>query len=280
MTAWRARISELLRHWPLATPRIGADLTDLGDRALVWRIDTPAGPYVAKLTFDGPEHVEPGLRIAAFLDAAGIPSGAPLPTRDGCWCLSMDGDSGRVWTLAVLRYVPGTPLDLREPEASALAGDLLGRVHRTLMSPEAPMPAGSLLDFYADEAQRLPGSPLAEALPALLDALAEKPLPIGTLYGDPAPEILIISAGPDTHDVPALIDWGTPSRGPLLFDVVTWHLFVTSGCPPAVRDTAGERFLAAYRRRAPLADIDFALWPLVADLYYAIQATWRPAPPP
>jgi hypothetical protein len=70
MTPARARISNLLHHWPLPTPRISADLSD---RALAWRIDTAAGPRVAKLTFDGPEHVEPGLRIAAFLDAAGIP---------------------------------------------------------------------------------------------------------------------------------------------------------------------------------------------------------------
>lgn len=143
------------------------------------------------------------------------------------------------------------------------------------MSRDAPRPTGVLLDYYAGEANRLPDSALAEALPALLRALAVNPVQDGTLYGDPAPEILIAT----TADAPALIDWGTPSRGPLLFDVVTWHVFVTAGCAPEARDTAGGRFLAAYRRHMPLTDGDLALWPLVADLYHAIQATWGPAPP-
>ncbi|WP_268908478.1 phosphotransferase [Catenulispora pinistramenti] len=261
----------MLREWPLRAPRIDADLTDIGDRALAWLIGTADGWYVAKLTFDGPEHVEPGLRIAGFLDAAGIPSGAPLLTNDRRWCLPVDGD----WTLAVLHYVTGEPLDLRAADAPVIAGDLLGRVHRTLASPHAPKPAGSLLEYYASEAERLPGSPLGAALSVLF---AAGPLREGTLYGDPAPEILIAPAA----DTAALIDWGTPSRGPLLFDVVTWHLFVTTGCAPETRDAtdaAGDRFLAAYQRHIPLADTELAQWSLVSDLYAAIQATWRPTPP-
>ncbi|WP_194924383.1 hypothetical protein [Catenulispora pinisilvae] len=70
------------RHtpWRLRDARVAAELTDLGDRARVWRVKTGDGPVVAKLTFDRPGAVEPGLRIAELVEAAGIPTGAPIRT--------------------------------------------------------------------------------------------------------------------------------------------------------------------------------------------------------
>lgn len=40
---------------------------------------------------------------------------------------------------------------------------------------------------------------------------------MGIVYGDPSPEVLV-----GDQDRAALIDWGTPSYGPLLHDVAVW----------------------------------------------------------
>ncbi|WP_327707027.1 hypothetical protein OG530_40445 [Streptomyces decoyicus] len=83
---WDQRLLSLLAPWNLSTPRLATELTDLGDRSRVWRVESNNGPCVAKPTFEGPAFVEPGLRIAAVLDHAGIPTGAPILTVDGKLC--------------------------------------------------------------------------------------------------------------------------------------------------------------------------------------------------
>ncbi|MEU5541442.1 hypothetical protein AB0G85_03480 [Streptomyces sioyaensis] len=102
MSSARGRhVLALLAPWRLPGARIGREMTDLGDRSRVWRVDTDDGPCVAKLTFDSPVVVEPGLKIAAVLDRAGIRTGAPTPAADGRLCRSVGRLPRRGWTLAL-----------------------------------------------------------------------------------------------------------------------------------------------------------------------------------
>ncbi|NLU70517.1 phosphotransferase [Streptomyces sp. HNM0574] len=267
------RLPELLGPWQLTRPRVAAELTVLGDRSRVWRVETGDGPYVAKLTFDEPAYVAPGLRIASVLDRAGVPTGAPVPAPDGSLYRPVVRHRGRPWTLALHTFVPGAPLEPSDGAAAGEAGELLGRVHRLLTTlPEVPRPAGHLLDHYRGEARRL-GRRRGAALRKALKALSRTTFTEGVLYGDPAPEIL---RGPGPL---ALIDWGTPSRGPLLHDVVSWQLFLTAGATPEDAPAAERRFLAAYREHCPLAERETAARGLFLDLHRAIQDAWTPEPP-
>lgn len=155
------------------------------------------------------------------------------------------------WTLAVLEFVDGVPDGWTEPER---CGELLGRVHRILRHETA---AGRLLDYYAAEAT---GPALADAVAAIREFDRDVGLSHGVLYGDPAPEILRSSGEL------ALIDWGTPSWGPLLHDLVCWQRF-----------DAADRVLAGYRAHVPITDAELAATDLFRALHKAIDAEWTPA---
>ncbi|MFD0361987.1 phosphotransferase [Nocardia sp. GCM10030253] len=263
------RLPRLLGAWPFSGVRVVDELTDLGDRARVWRVRTNSGDYVAKLTFDGRGYVEPGLRIASVVDRAGISTGAPVTTVDGALCVKVYRWRGS-WTLAVLELVEGTPFDWSEPE---LCGELLGRVHRILLEAGDVTPAGKLLDFYTAEAGRIggrEGNALNDALAAVREFDRDIGLSYGVLYGDPAPEILRKTGSGEL----ALIDWGTPSWGPLLHDVVCWHRF-GSAAQPHIPDIA-ERLLAAYRTRVHIGNAELAATQLFDRLHRAIQAASIP----
>jgi hypothetical protein len=101
------------------------------------------------------------------------------------------------------------------------------------------------------------------------------PLSEGVLYGAPAPEIL---QDPGSTAL-ALIDWGSPSWGPLLHDVVSWQLFLTARQPPEAAPTVERRFLTAYRARRPISEREMDGRDLLLDLHRAIQDAWTPEPP-
>jgi homoserine kinase type II len=67
-----------------------------------------------------------GLEVARMLDAAGIRSGAPAPTRSGS--IAVDTPSGD--RVALLTWVPGSPLTGADEAEQRLIGDTLARVHR------------------------------------------------------------------------------------------------------------------------------------------------------
>lgn len=265
------RLPAWLRVWDLVGVRVIDELTDQGDRSRAWLVRTSSGDYVAKLTFDAAEFVEPGLRIAAALGRAGIATGAPVPTVTGALCRRVRRGG---WTLAVLEFAVGQPLDWNSPGAPALCGDLLGRVHRTLSSLDGSLkPAGRLLDFYAAEAVRIGGrrgAALAAAVAAVCAFDRREGLTHGLLYGDPAPEVL----RDDRSGTLALIDWGTPSWGPLLHDLVSWRHIAATQNPGDPR--AAQRLTDFYRAQMTIADTELASLALFVTLHHAIHLTWEP----
>lgn len=89
----------------------------------------------------------------------------------------------------------------------------------------------------------------------------------GVLYGDPSPEILQDSTTADC----ALIDWGTPTSGPLLFDLLTWERFFAD---TAARHSAGGEVRAGYLDVCPDRAVELQAVPAMADLIDAIRTTW------
>lgn len=109
-----ARLVALLAPWQLRAIRVGGELTVHGDRSRTWLIHDGGRKFAAKLTFDGPRYVEPGLRIATAVDAAGILTGPPVRTASGELCSVVPRVGGRPWTIALLNWVPGDPIDPSE----------------------------------------------------------------------------------------------------------------------------------------------------------------------
>lgn len=111
-------------------------------------------------------------------------------------------------------------------------GALLATIHGALVEPEAPRVPGAALAWFA-EVDDVTVHRLIEGID--LDALT-----CGVLYGDPSPEILREPDG-----ALDLIDWGTPSWGPITYDVATWEGHVARyatepGCDQAFLDAYQE----------------------------------------
>jgi hypothetical protein len=130
-----------------------------------------------------------------------------------------------------------------------LAGDLLGRVHSILLreSVRAWVP-GDLLEWcelHAATLDQVDKARVASALAAVRALDGPRVLTWCVVYGDPSPEVLVDESSGHL----AVIDWGTPSWGPLLHDIACWTAFYGAD---AGDDFAA--FLAAYRRSVPLSD--------------------------
>lgn len=256
-----ASVGQLLEAWdiPGATPK---HLPHPGAGSRTWDVTTASGRrYVAKLMFDARQFTEPGLRVAAALDDVGVTTGRPVLTRSGH--LSLDVDDGTTrGTLAVLRHVPGQPLDLAGERAPTVAGGLLGRVHAALqrVTSQAWVP-GDLLAWCARDAGN---EPAMSALSRLVAFERRHPLTRGVVYGDPAPEILVEE---ESHGV-ALIDWGTPSWGPLMHDVACWLRYLSSGGRSGGPDRSA--FLEAYLAHMTLDSVELEALTIFDALYDAL----------
>jgi Ser/Thr protein kinase RdoA (MazF antagonist) len=201
-----------------------------------------------------------GLALAARLEDAGIPAGAPLPTRDG---ELVARHAGRL--LALLRWVDGAPLT-STPSDQAVMGRTLAQVHRALV--KAPVRLDERFPWLELTRPALDVEPWIR--PALSDALTgyqrlgPRSLTWGAFHADPAPEAF-------RHRVDTgacgLIDWADAARGPLLYDLASAAMYV--GGPPHAAP-----LLAAYTAQSGpvLADeIRRALVPMLR-LRWALQA--------
>jgi Ser/Thr protein kinase RdoA (MazF antagonist) len=260
--------AELLGHWRLpADVRVELAPTQ-GHSSQTWLLSTDRHRYVAKLIRDQRRYVEPGLRVAAAVDAGGVPTGAPVPTRNGEFCVDVPGD-GYAWTLALLRYVPGARLKRTAERAPELAGDLLGRVHSILLreSVRAWVPA-DLIEWCERHAATLADADrgrAARALAVVRSMDRRQMLTCCVIYGDPCPEVLVDER---SHRL-GLIDWGTPSWGPLLHDIACWTAFYGADS----EDDAFAAFVAAYQRSMPLSDDELRSLPHFRDLADALGLT-------
>jgi Ser/Thr protein kinase RdoA (MazF antagonist) len=218
-------------------------------------------PYVAKLAYDSLRVIMPGLSIAERLATYGIPTGPPRRTKSGDLAVAWPaGDSE--WTLAVLQFEPGDPIDLAEVTTPGRLGRFLAEVHTALLALTKPDDVPErLLDWWQSHA-RATGSAQAFDVLRQLDPVAGR-LPQSVIYGDPSPEVL-------NHDGwLALIDWGTPSWGPQVHDVACWIRYLRQSGAGELRIRA---FLAAYSSLKPLTAEEDKVLPI----WDSLVATIRP----
>ncbi|WP_350281356.1 phosphotransferase [Kribbella sp. HUAS MG21] len=203
-------VAEVLReHWDLKPARL-AELTG-GMNSATWLAVADGWRVVLKSVGADDTGFEPGLGLAARLDAAGVRTGCPRPSKRGR-LVELVGER----QVAVLEYVDGVELgDTAEDQAAI--GDLLGWVHAA-----AGLEPGATADWLK---YLLPFEECLDLEPwirpavegAVADAVALGPLTWAWLHGDPAAEAF--RRQPDGQV--ALIDWGSAMRGPILYDVAS-----------------------------------------------------------
>jgi Ser/Thr protein kinase RdoA (MazF antagonist) len=258
-------VAAALSAWPV---RVGS-VTPLpgGWNSATWLVATAQGRYVAKLV-DGPggAGLASGMRVAEFLAARGLACGAPVRTRDGELTARLPEGS-----LALLRHEPGTPPDLAVPEQVRRAGRVLARAHQALRD----FPAG------ADPRYRWPWEWVGQcldtiAMPAHVNAAARRiwpqivatverhRLPVSVIHADPGPGGFLLRGDGDGDDArDALIDWATPLRGPLLYDLACFAVITRPAGPQVAR-----WFTEGYAAQMPAAG------PQLAYLDCLVKARW------
>jgi len=181
-----------------------------------------------------------GLCVAEHLARVGFPTGAPVRAADGAFSVPFDGG-----LLAVVRDVPGRPLDPADPLDQQWWGDLLGAAHRALTGFSHPRLAR--LAWLGADGPHLSIAPwvrptVLAAVSAATRLTVTDQLTYGVLHGDPAPEAFRID--PDTGRT-GLVDWR--AAGPVAPDEADAAL------PVLLRYRLAER-LDGYARRIAAPD--------------------------
>ena len=214
-----ALVKCLAARWGISTLSITSH--DRGMNSRTWFVSDGDDRYVAKAV---PAHAHrrfvSGLAVASHVQAAGIPAGAAVLTRDGRPFVQVDGH-----TLALLGFVAGSEL-LGESEAEQrIIGTTLSRAHRALIGRSVP--EAGRFHWIDPRAEHL-GIP-DWVRPAVVDALETwerlppTSLTWGLLHTDPAPEAFLLEADTGTC---GLIDWDTGMTGPLMYDLASAVMYV------------------------------------------------------
>jgi Ser/Thr protein kinase RdoA (MazF antagonist) len=184
----------------------------------IWRVDTTDGTWIAKLPYQPPRDVENGLRAAAIVANSGLNTGLPVPTRDGTLTSLVEYPVGQFHALAILRFVQGQPLDWRARDALPIVGKALGTIHCALLQDGSlELPDQLFAYLVKDDAWgRHPElqSMLIRAIDGIRTFEAHQHVSYGPMYGDG----LQVRIDPRDGSV-SVIDWGTVSFGPLMFDL-------------------------------------------------------------
>jgi Ser/Thr protein kinase RdoA (MazF antagonist) len=240
-----------LADWELPAPLRVQPLAG-GFTSHVWRIDVGESSYVAKLAYQPREDVDDGLRAAAILARHGLRTGPALHTRAGELIRLVRYPAGHWHALAVLRFVEGEPLDWRTTEALRIAGTTLGSLHRVLLEDGSLELQDQLFHYLIDDnawgCQPDLQPIVARAVAAVRSFEAERPITYGPIYGDG-----LQVRGSTRDESIGLIDWGTVSHGPLLFDLaLSVHAAQRAGHVDLTE------FFAPYLAKAPIqpAELD------------------------
>jgi Ser/Thr protein kinase RdoA (MazF antagonist) len=256
-----AEIEAAIRSaWRIAPESVRAHAGGMNSRT--WHVTAGDRRWVAKaVPADAAARFASGLAVAAIVDAAGIPAGAPEPTPDGRTWIAIDDH-----VLALLRFVGGEALVGDEADEQRLMGSTLARAHQALIGSEV-RDAGTFhwLDIDAPHLDVEPWvRPAVRQAIEAYDALPAT-LTLGVLHTDPAPEAFLLDR---STGVCGLIDWDTGLVGPLMYDVASAVMYL--GGPEHA-----DAFLAAYLAAGILApaELERSLAPML-HLRWAVQADY------
>jgi Ser/Thr protein kinase RdoA (MazF antagonist) len=204
-----------------------------------------------------------------MVEQEGIPSGAPLPTKKGELSLMVEGAYEKYQPLALLRHVPGDPLQFSEPDAASLYGHLLGHTHRLLLNNFAEKDFFNLNGFLLQKDEYVTAQPglaplIHQALEKTRAYEARHTVTYGVIWADRMEIVREKEAGQV-----GIIDWGAIEWGPLAFDValsLLW-LFPEEG-------QESHEFLQAYLAVAPISAQELQGLPYYEALFWARQAKY------
>ncbi|KKJ98519.1 phosphotransferase enzyme family protein [Micromonospora sp. HK10] len=234
-----------------------------GMNSATWLVTARGGRWVAKaVRHDSRRSLVGGLTVAAQVERAGVPAGAPVATRHGDVVTELDG-----FPLALLRWVEGEELSSSTPEDQRVIGRTLGRVHQVLRDSSVEDVEG--FHWIDVQAPHLAIRPWIRAAVAAAvqdyDALDPAALSWGLLHTDPAPEAFRLDRGTGSC---GLIDWSTATRGPLLYDLASAVMYVGG---PRRADWLVEAYLSS--RTVGRAEVEHALATLLR-FRWAVQADY------
>lgn len=257
-----------LHAWPLPEPRLVRRLAG-GFTSDVWRVEAGGAVFAAKYTEQAQDAFEGGLAAAELAGRAGIISGAPLRTKKGALSCLVEGPIGQQHPLALLHFVPGEPLNLGEPGAASLYGQLLGWTHRLFLEGLVEQIPFDLYAFLQEEDAFVNAHPglavlIQRACAAARADAARRAVTYGVIWADR----LEIIREQETGQV-GIIDWGAIERGPLLFDVALTGLWLFPQGSQAY-----EEFLEAYLAAAPLSRSELDGLKYYQALLWARQAKY------
>lgn len=241
-----AVLLQALSAWQLETPILLTPIPG-GFTSDVWFVDTPKQRFVAKYCYDSQAAFEEGLRAAEALAGAGISCSAPIRTRIGNLSIMVEGPHGRSEPLALLRFVPGVPLDWTASGATQLAGELLGRIHTRWQHAKSIQPQDKIFGYLAEETPEVADQPglqplIDQAVASVRLFEASAHVTYGPIIGD-SMEILFDAS---TGSI-GLIDCGAVGWGPLLFD-----LAIMLDMIPRTAQAEKQQFLQPYLATGPI----------------------------
>jgi Ser/Thr protein kinase RdoA (MazF antagonist) len=255
----------LSEHWHLAEARISRHDGGMGSRT--WIVEHDQTRWVAKVVApaDGAA-LAGGLQIARRLTRAGIPAGAAVPALTGELTIPM----GDHW-LALLTWVPGTPLTGEDEAEQRTIGSTLAQVHAALRDFRlATAERFHWVDPQADYLSLRPWlRPAVTAAVQALDDARPEAMTSGLLHADPAPGAFLLE---DETGTCGIIDWSYAVAGPLLYDLASAVMYVGGA------DSAAA-LIESYLASGILsrAEVDAGLLPLLR-FRWAVQANyfaWR-----
>jgi Ser/Thr protein kinase RdoA (MazF antagonist) len=251
----------LAQDWGLPNAEVTAHHGGMG--SATWFVSQGRRRWVAKAVASALRtQFVGGLRVAAALDAAGIPAGPPVPTRDRRLVVTIGDDA-----LALLTWVAGEALTGASHHEQRMIGETLGQVHQALRG--VAVAGVQRFHWVRPQAEHLAVRPwirpAVQAAVAALEAVGPGALSWGLLHADPAPEHfrLEVSSGRC-----GLIDWSVALDGPLLYDLASAVMYV--GGPGH-----GDDLVQAYLRQAVVmaAEVERALL-VMLRFRWAVQADY------
>ena len=192
-----------------------------GMNSQTWLVTTEERRWVAKaVDAAAVRDLRGGLAVAAIVETAGVPAGAPALTRAGQSTIRINRSE-----LALLAFVEGTELTGDDEDERRLIGDTLARVHRTLAGQSVP--EAERFHWLDADAEHLGLRDwLRPAVTRALECWKRIPpetLTWGLLHSDPAPEAFRFDPSTGTC---GLIDWDRALDGPLMYDVASAVMYV------------------------------------------------------
>jgi Ser/Thr protein kinase RdoA (MazF antagonist) len=255
-----------LRHhladsWGLAQPTV--EVHNGGMNSATWFVSAGRERWVAKAVVPAARRsFAAGLAVAAALENAGIPAGAPVPAGHGDFVVDVDGIP-----LALLTWVAGEELSGADPGDQRLIGVTLARMHRALRT--VSVPEAERFHWLDPQGEHLGIRPWVRgavaAAVAAYDRLDPRTLSWGLLHTDPAPEAFRLPRG---AGICGLIDWSTAMSGPLLYDLASAVMYAGG---PQHAGSLIEPYLE--QGVVPWAEAERAM-PVMLQFRWAVQADY------